>query len=69
MTTLNLFSTPADPKYSPLIWWTFPGSLIIMDEPMSMDGISGILVATHKVRVQYEVINDAVSLSIIECGG
>ena len=42
-------------------------SLTKLDEPMAMDGIVGILVATQKGRVRYEVINDAGGLSILEC--
>ena len=34
---------------------------------MSMDGITGILVATQKIRMRYDVINDAGGLFIIEC--
>ena len=36
---------------------------------MAMDGIVGLLDATQKGRVRYEVINDAVGLSILECEG
>ena len=36
---------------------------------MAMDGISGLLIATQKGRVRYEVINDAGGFSILECEG
>ena len=36
---------------------------------MSMDGIAGLMFATQKVRVRYEVINDSGGLSILECEG
>ena len=42
-----------------------PGYLTTMDEPMFMDEISGILIATHKGRVWYDVINNAGGLSIL----
>ena len=45
------------------------GSLTKLDEPMSMDGIAGLMFATQKVRVRYEVINDSGGLSILECEG
>ena len=34
---------------------------------MAMNGISGLMVATQKGQVQYEVINDSGGLSILEC--
>ena len=34
---------------------------------MAMDGIAALLVSNHKVLVQYEVIDDAGGLSILEC--
>ena len=43
------------------------GSLTKLYEPMDMDGITGLLVADQKGRVQYEVINDSGGLSILDC--
>ena len=46
-----------------------PGSLTILDELISMDGISGLLVDTQRGRVKYEVINNGGGMYILECEG
>jgi hypothetical protein len=44
-----------------------PGSLIDLAEPMSIDGIAGMLTSFKKGQVRYDVINDKGGLSVLEC--
>jgi hypothetical protein len=46
-----------------------PGSLNDLETPLSMDGITGQLVAHQKGRLQYEVLNDAGGITVLECDG
>ena len=46
-----------------------PGSLVDLDVPLSMDGISGQLIAHQKGRLCYKMLNDAGNVSVLECDG
>ena len=43
-----------------------PGSLKPLTVPLSMDDIAGMLTSHQKGRVQYEIINDASGLSVLQ---
>ena len=55
--------------FTPNIIYFVSEYLTNLDKPMAMDGITGLLVATQKGQVWYEVINDAGGLYILECEG
>jgi hypothetical protein len=45
------------------------GSLVDLSTPLAMDGIAGQLVAHQKGRLRYEILNDAGSITVLECDG
>jgi hypothetical protein len=54
---------------SPCLSDFIPGSLVDLPSPLSLDGIAGQLVAHQKGRLQYEILNDAGGVTILECEG
>jgi hypothetical protein len=46
-----------------------PGSLVDLEMPLTMDGIAGQLIAHQKGRLRYEVLNDTVGITVLECNG
>jgi hypothetical protein len=46
-----------------------PGSLVDLPTPLAMDGIAGQLIAHQRGRLQYEILNDAGGVTILECNG
>jgi hypothetical protein len=54
---------------SPCISDFVPGSLVDLSTPLAMDGIAGQLIAHQKGRLQYEVLNDAGGITVLECDG
>jgi hypothetical protein len=46
-----------------------PGYLVDLTTPLTMDGITGHLVAHQKGWLQYKVLNDAGGITVLKCDG